>query len=86
MPAGMAGILQTEKSRYAVGDCENCGAHSHNRHHELSLGFGGISPVLGYGVSIKGVWGCDNGFEALGPEFGANVSLSCSARHYELKD
>jgi len=31
----------------------------HNRHHELSLGFGGISPVLGYGVSIKGVWGCD---------------------------
>ena len=25
-------------SRYVVGDCENRTAHSHNRHHELSLG------------------------------------------------
>jgi hypothetical protein len=57
-----------KKLRYVIGDCENRGAHSHNRHHELSLGFGGISTVLGYGVSIKGVWGCDNGFEAVGRE------------------
>jgi len=26
--------------RYPVGDCENRGAHSHNRQDELSLGFG----------------------------------------------
>jgi len=27
-----------KNSRYVVGDCENRTAHSHNRHHELSLG------------------------------------------------
>jgi len=53
-------------SRYVVGDCENRGAHSHNRHHELSLGFGGISPVLGYGDSIKAVWVGDGGFGGWG--------------------
>jgi hypothetical protein len=53
---------------YEIGDCEDRAAHSHNRHHELSLGFGGISPVLGYGDSVKGIWDCDGGFEALGPE------------------
>jgi|GEM_PF-5234167 hypothetical protein len=37
---------------YVVGDCENRAAHSHNRHHELSLGFGGVGMVFSYGDSM----------------------------------
>jgi glycogen phosphorylase len=50
-----------------IGDCENCGAHSHNRHHELSLGFGEISANLGYGDSINGLWVCGGDLGELGP-------------------
>jgi hypothetical protein len=32
--------FQFTVTAYVVGDCENRAAHSHNRHHELSLGFG----------------------------------------------
>jgi len=30
--------LTRNNSSFGVGDCENRTAHSHNRHHELSLG------------------------------------------------
>ena len=48
-----------------VGDCENRTAHSHNRHHELSLGLGGVGAVFSYGDSMQGVWGRDDDFGAL---------------------
>jgi transposase len=57
----------TKPCRYVIGDCENCGAHSHNRHHELSLGFGEISANLGYGDSINGLWVCGGDLGELGP-------------------
>ena len=44
--------LGGQNSRYVVGDCENRAAHSHNRHHELSLGFGGVGMVFSYGDSM----------------------------------
>jgi len=31
---------QALRDSYEIGDCENRAAHSHNRHHELSLDFG----------------------------------------------
>jgi hypothetical protein len=51
---------------YVIGDCENRAAHSHNRHHELSLGFGGVGTVFRYGDSIKAVWVGNGGFEGWG--------------------
>lgn len=51
---------------YGIGDCENRGAHSHNRHHELNLGLGEAVRIWAMGIQqrvfelvteVLGCWG-----------------------------